>query len=166
MAIKGYRWYKTDGEHRLHPVTTKIGTADDHIIAPATCYNHESCELGWRMRNASVPPTPDHGCGYYGYYTMAGALLRGHAHLVSQTNTALVEILAWGRMQHHRWGFRAERIALSAVFVAGPADLEIADRYLCNKRSWDEAMEMLTVAEARKLWDMQERYRSDDRRRY
>ena len=164
MAIKGYRWYRTDDEHRLNPVSTKIGTADDHIIAPATCYNHESCELGWRMGVSIItPPTPDHGCGYYGYYTMADALLRDHARLVSQTDTALVEILAWGRMQHHRWGFRAERIALSAVFVAGPADLEIADRYLCNKRSWDEAMEMLTEAEARQLWRMQEQL--TDRRR-
>jgi len=154
MTITGYRWYKLDEDYRLNPVAVNIGTADDHIVAPAVC-----ARWCWSCKPPGHDaPSPHCSCGYSGYYKMADALLREHSQFMSVDNTALVEILAWGRIQHHRWGFRAERIALSAVFVAGEAEMKIADRYLCNKRGWSEAMEMLTVAQAAELWRIQTYY--------
>lgn len=161
MALKGYRWYRigrNGGQAELKSLTSYGYNSELHIIAPANCGGEAECQAPYipRIKDMNTtPPTLSCGCGYYGFWKMADALLRdaGFEDHLSRGDHALVSIWAWGRVQHHAWGFRAERIALDSVYVSGPLDVEIADVYQCNKRTWEEALEMLTENEALRLYN-------------
>lgn len=157
MAVKGYRWYRikrTDkGNLQLQSLNRYSDDGEEHIIGPATCSGSDVCRYDTYTTyhgtidisgQSIVPPAKGCTCGYYAYWTIADALLRSHKNMASSGLYALVELWAWGKVQHHKLGFRAERIALQSVFVSGPLDEEIADLYLCNKRLWIEALDQLT----------------------
>jgi glycine cleavage system H lipoate-binding protein len=112
--VVGYRAWRLDDDGELLPWTGVSGPWTPGV-------NEAECHYYSRGRAAPDhrPPAPDCMCGIYALANLGDHRLTGRA------GQAVGAIVAWGAIELHRTGFRAEKASI--VALAEPADESMAE---------------------------------------
>lgn len=137
----GYRAWRVGQRGELLPFGVTAGPWA-RGVNEATCERHF---IGWRPTTIHAAPDPDCTCGFYALHDPSDERLDFYTRAGSTHNPAVGAIAAWGDMQVHRTGFRAQFACVIALAehprmprCEREAVRRAAERYGVPFVPWDE----------------------------